>query len=138
MPLFHKGIFHLFSGRTADWEIDCGTLTREDWSCIADLILERCPNFSHVDCASTSGLILKDLLTPHVTTGDILLINDVLDIDRMQAKRLWYRTRKEYYNKDILGYVVFARMPCPNWIRSLWQLDVRTNEWEAPVGSFNL
>lgn len=138
MSLFQKGIFSLFSGRSAEWSIDCNTLSEEDWNCIAELILERCPNFSHVDCVADRGIRLRDLLAAHATTGDVLLVDDVLDIELMQKKRLWYRTRNEYHQKDVLGYVVFACLPCPTWIRALWQLDVRTDTWEAPSGPFSI
>jgi hypothetical protein len=133
MTIFRKGEFQLYSGRTAEWNIDCGNLSDEDWECIRDLILERFPNFSKVDYAARSGEKLRDLLTPFSTSGDILLVNDVLDIQAFQDRRLWYRTRANYHNKEIIGYVVFAMMPCPNWVRALWQLDVRLNTWEAPI-----
>ncbi len=138
MPLFQKGMFSLFSGRSAEWKVDCSALSEEDWECVANLILERCPNFSFVECATDRSSVLRDLLSTHATSGDILLVDDVLDIELMQMKRLWYRTRMDYHNTEILGYVVFACLPCPTWVRALWQLDVRTNVWEAPTGPFNV
>jgi hypothetical protein len=133
MALFNKGGFKLYSGRIADWGIDTSALDETDWECIAELIIERFPNFSYVDCVTYNGEILKGLLTPYATSGDILLVDDVMRIKNFQDRRMWYRTRKESHTKEVIGYAVFACVPCPNWVRALWQLDVRLNTWESPL-----
>lgn len=133
MSLFRAGIFKLFSGRSSDWAVNCNALDEEDWICIRNLILERHPNFSIVIGMTKNGKLLAELLNPFTTTGDILLVDDVLNINLMQAQRLWYRTRKSSHNREISGYVVFACMPCPSWVRALWQLDVRLNDWKGPL-----
>jgi hypothetical protein len=97
---------------------------------MCELILERHPNFSHVHGISDNGKVLADLLSSHITTGNILIVDDVLNITTMQSTRLWFRTRQKYVYEDVFGYVIFACVPCPSWVRSLWQLEVRTNEWE--------
>jgi len=133
VSLFNKGIFHLFSGRTTDWVIDCNALSQDDWECIRNLVLERHPNFSHVAGVSTNGKRLADLLSSFCTNGDVLLVDDVLKVNVMHAHRLYYRTRQEYHDRDVSGYVIFACVPCPTWVRALWQLDVRRNVWEPPL-----
>ena len=133
MSLFRAGIFKLFSGRSSDWAVNCDDLTDDDWDCIRNLILERHPNFSTVVGMTKNGKLLADLLNPFTTTGDVLLVDDVLNINLMQTQRLWYRTRMSYHSREVSGYVVFACMPCPSWVRALWQLDVRINEWEDPL-----
>lgn len=117
-------------GRNIKWVIDCGAFTSEDWDCVADLIRERHPQFSHVDCVSNNAKPLVDRLNKYTSpSGCVLLVDNVLDVEQMLAARLWFRTRKRFVNKEVEGYVIFACVPCPSWVRALWQLDVRTGDW---------
>lgn len=126
MSVFIKNISF---GRAINWQINCDAFDSDDWDCIADLILQRNPAFSHVEAVSKKAIPLSDRLSKHVTTGPVLLVDDVLNVQQMLDTRLWFRTRKRFHCLEVCGYVVFARVPCPQWVRALWQLDVRTGDW---------
>lgn len=126
MSLFTKNIA---VGRNIKWVIDCDAFTSTDWDCIADLIRERHPQYSHVEGVTHQAKPLVDRLNRYTTNGPVLLVDTVLDVELMLAARLWFRTRKRFVNLEVCGYVIFATLPCPQWVRALWQLDVRTGDW---------
>lgn len=137
MSLFNKGIYSLFSGRASAWKIDCSAFQDDDWECLTNLVLERHPNFCHVHGVTTYGVELASRLSIYSTTGNILIVEDILNVEIMQNIRKWYRSRDEFHFKEVDGFVIFACMPCPKWVRALWQLDVRTDDWEEQKGAFN-
>lgn len=133
MSLFQKGSFTLYRGRTSNWTINCAEFNDDDWDCVAELIAERYPNFERVIGISHFGNILQDHLEKYTTTGGLLLVDDILYLSTMHRARLHWCTRKAYVNHDIQGFVIFSCLPCPSWVRTLWQLDVRTDTWDDPL-----
>ena len=135
MALFNSGGFTIHHGRSSSWTINCAEFTEDDWTCVAELIAERYPNFEMVVGVSHFGKILAEHLEQYITHGGILLVDDILWLPTMQSTRLYWRTRKRYVQYDIQGFVIFSCIPCPNWVRSLWQLDVRTETWREYLGA---
>jgi hypothetical protein len=133
MSLFNKGSYTLHVGRTSNWTINCAEFNQDDWECVAELIVERYPNFERVIGISYFGEILQGYLEHYATKGGLLIVDDILYLQTMQAARLHWRTRKNYVNHQIQGFVIFSCLPCPSWVRTLWQLDVRTDKWDDPL-----
>jgi hypothetical protein len=132
MALFQKGDFDLYSGRLSDWGINCDAFTDDDWDCVANLIMERYPNFSEVHGPD----YLEERLSKHVSHGGILIVDDVyFEPTSFEIQRTYWRTRQRTMNLDIQGFVVFAKIPLPRWIRALWQLDFRIEEWQPRQGT---
>jgi hypothetical protein len=129
VTIFSKGDYSIHNGRVTPWRIIPSSFSDEDWECFAQLIAERFPNFEKVIGVSQFGVKLESHLSQYSTHGGLLIVDDVLYPETMNKMRLYFRTRKKYVNYDIQGFTVFARVPCPSWIRALWQLDVRVEEW---------
>lgn len=130
MSLFTPGKYSQARGRTIDWTLNIESLDDNDWRCFANLIVERHPNFQMVKPVSSGGHILSDVLEPFSTTGGLLLVDFNLNVDSFLLSRRWYKTRQEYQYLDIQGFTIFASQGAPNWIRSLWYMDVRVEVWE--------
>jgi len=133
MALFNTGDFTIHLGRTSNWTINCAEFSEDDWACNAELIAERYPNFERVIGISHFGKILANHLEVYSTHGGVLLVDDILWLDSMYKARLYWRTRKNYMNHDIQGFVIFSCVPCPNWVRTLWQLDTQTESWREYI-----
>ncbi len=130
--LFTKGEFEIHSGRITNWSIDCSALNEGDWDCIAQLIAERYSNYERVIGISFFGKILAEHLEKHLTTGGLLIVDDVYDPVKMKKARVFWRTRQSYVKHDIQGFTIFSCLPLAGWVRSLWNLDVRVDKWDGP------
>ena len=116
--LFRAGAFTAHSGNTLAWKIACEALAESDWTAIAAEIATRFA-FGRVVGIPRGGWPLAKALTPLVTTGPLLIIDDVLTTGAsMEA------ARKESRASDAIGVVLFARSKPPPWVHavfSLWQ-----------------
>ena len=130
MSTFLSGDYSVHLGRITPWRIDPSQFDDGDWDCFAQMVVERYPNFERVVGVSQYGVKLESHLTQHATHGGLLIVDDVLHPQTINDMRLYFRTREKYVNHQIQGFVIFARVPCPRWVRALWQLDVRVNDWE--------
>jgi len=122
--LFQSGKFISHSGKELNWKIECDALTEEDWQCIAELIAARF-KFRWVYGVATGGIRLQEMLEPHeseVLSDPILLVDDVFTTGTSMD---WMRLNFE--GEDVIGVVLFARGPCPDWITPIFQL---TPGWE--------
>lgn len=123
-------------GHTKDWSIDTSELTNDDWDCLANLILERNPNFSQVHGIMPTGNQLEYRLSRKTTTGGVLVVDGVLKTGKTMEEARTYCT-KHYRTHEIQGAVIFARGPCPRWIKPIFQLDVRVEKWEQPKSALS-
>ena len=110
--LFQLGSFRLHSGGISSWKICCEALTEEDWQTIAVILAEQLPPFGSIEGVVRGGLRLAHVLSQYVTTGPILLVDDVLTTgSSLEALRA---------GREAIGAVLFARGPCPSWIMPLF------------------
>jgi orotate phosphoribosyltransferase len=115
MNLFQLGDFTLHTGQKSLWKIDCDALTKEDWATLARMIYGIVPSFSFIEGVPSGGLALAEALQLYRSSvGELLIVDDVLttgtSMEELRAGR------------DAIGVVVFARRPCPPWIKALFQM----------------
>lgn len=118
MSLFNNGRFTLHSGAQAEFLIDCQTLVHDDLAALASEIERRLGPFGIVEGVPQGGLPLAGALRS-LSTGckedGLLIVDDVLTTGAsMEEQRDGRQAR---------GVVIFARGPCPDWIRPLFQME---------------
>ena len=115
--MFDTGTFTLHGGQESQWKIECDALTEADWKTLAAMIAER-QTFSDVEGVPSGGWSLADALVAYRSPeGPLLIVDDVLTTGvSMETQRA---------DREAVGYVVFARGPCPPWVQALFTLDAK-------------
>ena len=123
IDLFQKINFTSHSGLDLTWKIEMDALSREDWECITQMILELSPPFREAVGIPRGGVKLGKLLNLHGTgkrEHPICIVDDVLttggSMIEFKRKRQWRNPTK------YIGWVVFARSRPPDWVRVLFQM----------------
>jgi len=117
MPLFQFAPVRLASGKESPWKIDCDALTNEDWLAVAQIARLLLPGFGAVEGVPRGGLkfagCLRVFADPISTR--LLIVDDVLTTGgSMERQRA---------NRAAVGVVLFARGPCPPWVRAVFHAD---------------
>lgn len=113
MPLFKLGNCLLSSGDRSLYKIECDALTDADWDCLAALIAAHI-NFGSVEGVPRGGLKLAERLQLHVTTGRLLIVDDVYTTGQsMEYQRA---------GRDAIGVCVFARGKPAAWVTPIFQM----------------
>ena len=124
MALFQQGNFELHSGEQSTWKIDCDALTDEDLGTLARIISDylalsaQYSEFGKVVGIPRGGLRLAQALEAYITPGCplTLIVDDVLTTGQsMEAVRMFIG------REECLGVVLFARNPCPPWVRAVFK-----------------
>lgn len=113
-PLFMAGEFVLHSGGRTGFRIECDALQDDDWVALAAWAVQLLPSFGAVEGVPRGGRKLADALAGHVTTGPLLIVDDVLSTGTCLEK--WRG------NREAIGLVVFARARPPAWVRWLFAM----------------
>jgi hypothetical protein len=126
MNIFQRGSFKSHAGLTLPFKIDCDALADEDIETIAHII-GRTFRFQEVRGVPTGGLRLADALKPYAgdpSDGYILKCNALIVDDVLTTGASMEETKRRYYQKrsDVLGCVIFARGPIPNWVYPIFEL----------------
>jgi orotate phosphoribosyltransferase len=122
MALFIDNEFTGHAGSTLKFKIECDALTHEDIEAIA-AIIARTHTFSKVHGVPRGGLRLAQALEKYVSPDGLTLIVD----DVLTSGMSMEEARKDCKD-EILGIVIFARGPCPEWVKPVFQLS----EWAGP------
>lgn len=123
MNLFQTGNFKLNSGKESSWKIECDSLTDDDIAALAEMIRQMVGPFNAVIGVPRGGLRLASALRPFASGFfPCLIVDDVLTTGGSME-----RTKKEYartygHLTPVNGAVIFARGPCPSWIKPLFQM----------------
>ena len=115
MTLFKIGNFKAHSGAILPWKIDCDELTDEDWKCLALMTAEKLVNFGSVEGVPRGGIPFANALIPYITTGPLLIVDDVLTTGSSMEE---YKAGRE-----AIGVVVFSRGERPKWIQSIFKIE---------------
>ena len=113
MNIFQLGKFQLNSGKISDFKIECDALTDEELDCIAFLLSKRLPSFGSVEGIPTGGLRLAAAMQKYVTTGPILVVDDVWTTGG-SFTRYWHKLEDEKrasFWSPVLCAVIFSRNP---------------------------
>ena len=123
MNLFKSGDFVSHSGLKLKWKIECDALSDPEWFTISQMIMEITPPFKEAIGIPRGGVKLGNLLNQYGTgkrEDPILLVDDVLttgdSMEEFKIKRQWRNP------SDYIGWVVFARSKCPDWVTALFQM----------------
>lgn len=126
--LFRLGNFTLSSGRTSRWKIDCDALTVEEIDMLADIVQVVAGSFMRVEGVPQGGLRLAEALRPRCAAAGrllYLLVDDVLttgnSMNRLRSRVVDSGACEE---EAIRGIVLFARGPCPPWVKAVFQMPV--------------
>lgn len=120
MNLFINEPFTSHAGLFLDWKIECDALTDADLETIAAIVARRCI-FGNVIGIPRGGLRLAEVLKPYCNrlSNVVLLVDDVLTTgSSMIAERASLGSGYE-----TIGFVIFARGECPEWIMPLFWLS---------------
>jgi len=114
-PLFEHGSFTLHSGSATDWRLNCEVLDNASLYAIAAYAAQAVGPFGSVEGVPKGGLKLAEALAPFVTEGRPLIVDDVLTTGAsMEQQRA---------GRDAVGFVIFARGRCPDWVTPMWGLN---------------
>ena len=121
--LFHSIDFKSHSGLKLKWKIECDALSDPEWFTISQMIMEISVPFKEAIGIPRGGTKLGNLLNQYGTgkrEDPVLLVDDVLttgeSMNEFKRKRQW-RNPVKY-----IGWVVFARNKCPDWVTALFQM----------------
>jgi len=125
LTLFQRADFTSHSGVALSWKIDCDALTDDDIEALAHMAGDRIGQYHRVIGVPRGGLRLAAAMErlPNLNPADnrVLIVDDVLTTGRsmnearmaLGEEGMWWRA---------VGLVIFARGPCPVWVRPLFQM----------------
>ena len=124
MSLFQKVDFKSHSGLNLSWKIECDEISKKEWKCLAEMIMdyEKRP-FRAALGIPRGGIILGTYLNEYSTQNiedPYLIVDDVLTTGGSMDDFVnsYFRNRKPNY----FGWVVFARNKPQHWVKALFQM----------------
>jgi orotate phosphoribosyltransferase len=121
MPLFTYGRFHLHSGDTSSFLIDCDELSRLDLVGLAAIAAKKLlPAFGSVCAIPEGGLKFGEHLLGYCTSGPVLIVDDVCTTGTSLEER---REALGLNEKEALGIVIFNRGNLPVWCECLFHMS---------------
>lgn len=124
MSLFQKVDFKSHSGLNLSWKIECDEISKKEWKCLAEMIMdyEKRP-FQAALGIPRGGIILGTYLNEYSTQNiedPYLIVDDVLTTGGSMDDFVnsYFRNRKPNY----FGWVVFARNKPQHWVKALFQM----------------
>lgn len=124
MTLFQAGEFVAHSGATLPFKIECDALSDAEIDLFADLMVNLRPGmkYSRIIGIPRGGLRLADAVRRRYggrdPMGPVLIVDDVLTTGRSMDE-----AAKAESAPFAVGSVIFARGPCPFWVRSIFALN---------------
>ncbi len=124
MSLFSTGLFTSHSGRLLGWRINAEALTYADVKTLAAAAARILPPFSFVHGIPKGGLPMAEQMVGHHTayTRRLLIVDDVLTTGASMEE---VRSRFSQSWPEVIGLVIFARGPCPDWVTPIFTLNDR-------------
>lgn len=119
MSLFKLGEFKSHSGLTLPFKIECDALTDADFDALASIVASS-TQFGGVIGIPRGGLRFAKALKPHITTGPLLIVDDVLTTGKSMEEALLKSGRGD----TAIGVVIFARKPAAPWIKPVFSLSL--------------
>lgn len=137
MSLFVPGDFWSHSGVRLSFKIESDVVTERELDLFGELIATRLYPPDHYSFCRVVGVpktqpggrdnggVLAQYVRRHLTlvedVGDALtlVVDDVLTTGKSMNDVRFY----QFDNRNCLGAVIFARGPCPEWVRPLFTLN---------------
>ena len=124
MSLFQKVDFKSHSGLNLSWKIECDEISKKEWKCLAEMIMDyEKRQFQAALGIPRGGIILGTYLNEYSTQNiedPYLIVDDVLTTGGSMDDFVnsYFRNRKPNY----FGWVVFARNKPQHWVKALFQM----------------
>ena len=122
--LLQWGRFTSAAGSPLDWKIECDALTKEDWDCIAQVMIPHLPSFGCVVGVPRGGYPMATAFSRGVTFGGsdpVLIVDDVWTT----GKSMTALAREVSLHVPWVGCVLFARNPTPPNVRAMFTLNFK-------------
>jgi len=127
IDLFQKIEFTSHAGLDLKWKIEMDALSHGEWECITQMIMELSPPFREAIGIPRGGSVLGKLLNQHGTGKEedpICIVDDVLTTGMSMNTYREEMDIERWQKSCALGWVVFARVRPPKWIKALFQMPV--------------
>lgn len=127
IDLFQKIDFTSHAGLDLTWKIEMDALSHREWECITQMIMEISPPFREAIGIPRGGNVLGKLLNRHGTGKEedpICIVDDVLTTGMSMNTYREEMDIERWQKSCALGWVVFARVRPPKWIKALFQMPV--------------
>ena len=127
IDLFQKIDFTSHAGLDLTWKIEMDALSHREWECISHMIRELSPPFREAIGIPRGGNVLGKLLNRHGTGKEedpICIVDDVLTTGMSMDTYREEMDLERWQKSCALGWVVFARVRPPKWIKALFQMPV--------------
>tara|TARA_Y100000782_G_scaffold74849_1_gene80733 strand:- start:151 stop:540 length:390 start_codon:yes stop_codon:yes gene_type:complete len=127
IDLFQKIDFTSHAGLDLTWKIEMDALSHREWECISHMIRELSPPFREAIGIPRGGNVLGKLLNRHGTGKEedpICIVDDVLTTGMSMNTYREEMDIERWQKSCALGWVVFARVRPPKWIKALFQMPV--------------
>ena len=137
IDLFIDGPFTSYSGVRLPFKINCDALTDADLATLAAQVAAKI-TFRRVAGIPRGGLRFADALQPYaqdrfkinmpmtIVDDTVLIVDDVLTTGESmilaRGHLLSACLLEDGWRPPVLGVVIFARGPCPTWVRPIFQL----------------
>ena len=125
IDLFQKIDFTSHAGLDLTWKIEMDALSHREWECISHMIRELSPPFREAIGIPRGGNVLGKLLNRHGTGKEedpICIVDDVLTTGMSMDTYREEMDIERWQKSCALGWVVFARVRPPKWIKALFQM----------------
>ena len=136
--LFQSINFKSHSGLNLNWKIECDALSHLEWYTISKMIMELTSPFKEVVGIPRGGVKLSELLNEFATGNEkdpVCIVDDVLTTGESMEQFLnQYQRNRRLSPYNAIGWVVFARVQTPDWVRALFQMPLDDEKYyiEAP------
>ena len=120
--LLQIGQFTLHSGDESIFKIDCDALSDKDMETLAQIISNKIEFSGVVGIPNGGKRLAKSLEKYKENTGAILIVDDVLTTGDSMTQQ-FNKLKEIYRNKNITGFVIFARGKCPYWVIPMFELN---------------
>ena len=124
--LFQSIDFKSHAGLDLSWKIEMDALSENEWFTIARMILEISPPFHSAIGIPRGGVLLGELLNKHGTGKEedpFCIVDDVLTTGKSMIDYREEMNIERWQKSCALGWVVFARVKPPKWIKALFQMN---------------
>ena len=124
--LFQSIDFKSHAGLDLSWKIEMDVLSYPEWNTICKMILEISPPFHSAIGIPRGGVLLGELLNKHGTGKEedpFCIVDDVLTTGKSMIDYREEMNIERWQKSCALGWVVFARVKPPKWIKALFQMN---------------
>ena len=123
MKLFQIGDFVSHAGLPLSWKIECDALVKDEWRCIARMIMEyQTEPFRYAVGIPRGGVHLAFALNAHASDNPEHRVIVCDDVYTTGASFKEFIKEEKYREEDIIKWVAFSRRPNTDNVNSLFTM----------------